>query len=456
MSSNRGNSEDAQTSTKPLSTKLNRVSKIAKQNPEFRFKTLAHLITVELLMWAFQELRKNAAAGVDGLTAEEYAADLKRNIEGLHCRLKEGRYQAQPLRRVYIEKEDGKKRPLSIPVLEDKIAQRAVVAILNRIYERDFLDCSYGYRNGRGPHDAVNAIQEKAVYGRVNLVLEADIQDYFGTIVRKDLMQMLQKRIADKNILKLIGKWLRVGVIEDSRLLVTENGTYQGSVISPLLANIYLHEVLDRWMEEVVKPRLKSEVHLYRFADDFVICLQYPADATRLMEVLPKRFGKYGLTLHPKKTKLLQFGRFARERQMGRKPETFTFLGFTYYCSKTRNGKFTVKLKTASKRLRRSLSRIKEWCRTHRNIPVSTQSKALGMMMRGHYQYYGRKSNFPSLRKFYRAVLRIWQRWLSRRSNNGYICWSKFHRLLKKYPLPLPRITEGKVGKQLSLIGDLI
>lgn len=353
------------------------------------------------------------------------------------------------MRRVYIAKEDGKQRPLSIPVLEDKIVQKSVAEILGRVYEMDFLDCSYGYRPHTGAHKAVNFIQETVTLRKVNFILEADIKDYFGSIVRKDLIEILKRRIQDPVILRLIGKWLRAGVIDDGRLLVSENGTVQGSIISPILANIYLHEVLDTWTNKVVKPYFNGEMYLCRYADDFVLGFQYWQDAKRFEQVLHKRFAKFGLVLHPDKTKLIEFGRFARERKGGIKPETFQFLGFTFFCSATRQRKFCVKLKTSAKRMRRSLTRVGEQCRSMRHQAFKDQSRHLAAILTGHYQYYGRKSNMRSLRKFYRAVNRIWYKWLCRRGS-GYLTWDRFQKLRKKFPLPMPRITENEKGVQLS------
>lgn len=443
-----GNKDRASTRV-ALSTQLSRLSVISKEQPDFTFKTLGHLINEEMLTRSFYALKKSAAAGADGVTAADYEKNLRLNIADLYLRLRANRYRAQPLRRVYIAKEDGKQRPLSIPALEDKIVQRAVAEILGRIYEMDFLDCSYGYRPKRSAHDAVNFIQEKSAFGKVNFIFEADIRDYFGSIVRSQLMTILKKRVADKVILRLIGKWLQAGVIDDGKLLLSEQGTHQGTIISPILANIYLHEVLDGWVAKEVRPRFNGEMHLCRFADDFVIGFQYWADAKRFEAVLAKRFAKYGLTLHPDKTKLMEFGRYASERRKGKKPETFQFLGFTFYCTLTRNQKFTVKLKTASKRLRRSLNRIGKWCKVNRHLSIKLQSQKLGPMLSGHYQYYGRRSNFPSLRKFYHAVLNRWYKWLCRRGS-GYLTWKKFLRILTRYPLPLPRITEQPKSSQLG------
>lgn len=443
----------------PLSTKLNRISETAKQYPTYQFRTLAHLINVEMLGESFHQLRKDAAAGVDKITVKDYQRNLGENLEGLHKRLCKRQYRAQPLRRVYIDKEDGKKRPLSIPVLEDKLAQKAISEILSRIYEQDFLSCSFGYRPKRNAHDAINAIRQKITMGKVSYVLEADIQDYFGSIVRETLKGMLEKRIMDRDVLRLIGKWLRVGVVEDGKLLLSEDGTYQGSTISPLLANVYLHEVLDLWVEKVVKPRMRGEISLYRFADDFVACFQYQSDAVRFQQVLPKRFAKYGLTLHPDKTRLINFGRFALGKSNGnrkRKPETFNFLGFTFYCGKSREGKFSVKVKTMSKRLRRGLLRIAKWCRNNRHQPLNEQQKRLEAILRGHYEYYGLRSNHRSLDNFYQGVIKLWWKWLGRRSRSPTMTWEKFITTLKRYPLPRPCITQGKRRNQLMLFGEFV
>lgn len=439
-----------------LSTKLNRVAEKARKDPGFQFRTIAHLIDVGMFLEAFGELRKDAAAGIDGMTAVEYGRNLRANLTGLHRRMKEGRYRAQPLRRVYIQKEDGKERPLAIPVLEDKIAQKAVVNLLSRIYEQDFLPCSYGYRPRRGAHDALDDIWKHTMSGRVNYVLEADIQDYFGSIVRSELQEMLQKRIGEKSLHRLIGKWLRVGVIEDGRLLTSEDGTHQGSVISPLLANIYLHEVLDLWVERMVKPVMRGEVRLFRFADDFIVCFERRDDAERFQQVLPKRFAKYGLKLHPEKTRLIEFGRrkWGESRRTGRKPPTFNFLGFTHYCGNSREGRFVVKVKTMGKRLGRKLKEVYQWCRRNRHLWVRVQWQRLSEVLRGHYQYYGRRTNYMGLDRFYRAVRRLWRKCLGRRSNDGYLTWERYNRLLRRYPLPVPRITRG-AGVQTVLIGEM-
>jgi RNA-directed DNA polymerase len=378
-----------------MSTELQRISELAKQDHTLQFTSLAHLLTVEMLGEAYRRLRKDASPGVDGLTAQEYERDLAGNLEGLHRRLREGRYRAQPVRRVFIE-QDGKRRPLGIPALEDKIVQRAVVSILDAIYEQDFLPCSYGYRPGRGPQDALNEVFRVIVVGKGNYVLEVDIKGYFQNIVHEHLMAFLRQRVKDGSLLRLIGKWLRAGVLEDGRLLPVTNGISQGAVVSPVLANVYLHYVLDEWMETVVKPRMRGEMHLIRYADDLITCFQHREDAERVAGVLRKRFAKYGLELHDEKTRLIPFGRFAEERLRGQgqhKPLTFDFLGFTHICARGRNGRFTVHVRTARKRMRRAMKRMAEWCRDHRHWSIPEQHRALSRALLGHYAYYGRTSN---------------------------------------------------------------
>jgi len=427
-----------------MSTELERISELAKQDHTLQFTSLAHLLTIERLGEAYQRLRKDASPGVDGLTAQEYEQDLAGNLQAMHRRLREGRYRAQPVRRVYIE-QDGKRRPLGIPALEDKIVQRAVVSILEAIYEQDFLPCSFGYRPGRGAQDALNEVFRAIVVGKVNYVLEVDIKGYFQNIVHEHLMAFLQQRIKDSSFLRLIGKWLQAGVLEEGRLLPVTKGTSQGAVISPILANVYLHYVLDEWMETVVKPRMRGEINLIRYADDLIICFQHEEDAERVVGVLRKRFAKYGLELHEEKTRLIPFGRFAEERlraQGQHKPPTFDFLGFTHICGRSRNGRFTVHVRTARKRLRRAMKRMAEWCRDHRHWSIPEQHRALSQALRGHYAYYGRVSNYASLATFLHFTTETWFKWLRRRSQRRRLSWAKYHDLLRRYALPRPHVTQ--------------
>jgi len=425
-----------------MSTKLDRLSELAKEDPKRRFFSIAHLITPEALYAAFRGLRKDASAGVDGVTHEEYQKDAERNIRRLHQRLKDGRYQAQPLRRVYIPKESGKQRPISIPALEDKIVQKATVEVLNAIYEQDFLNCSYGFRPGRGQHQALDEVKRVICTRSTGWILELDITAYFDSIVREQLMEMIEKRISDRSVLQLIRKWIQVGVIDEGKFLVSETGTGQGQTISPLLANIYLHYSLDQWFEEVVKPRLRSEAHEIRFADDAILCFHYREDAEKVKNVLPKRFAKYGLTLHPEKTRLVEFGRYAEERakRQGKKPSTFDFLGLTHICAHSRRGEFIVQVRTMRKRLRRSLTAVGAWCRENRHAPVGEQQKTLNAKLRGHYQYYGRPTNSQCLGQFYRGTCKLWYKWLNRRTRGSRLTWENYNALLRRHPLLQPRI----------------
>src|SRR6266849_3790005 len=426
-------------------TNIDRIAELAKEDPKRQFFSIAHLITVEKLYEAFRSLRREASAGIDGVTYAEYETNAEENIRQLHQRLKEGKYRAQPLRRVYIPKEDGKQRPISIPALEDKLVQKAAADLLNAIYEQDFLECSYGFRPGRGQRQALNEVGRVVCRRPTGWVLEIDIRSYFDSIVRSAFVEMIEKRVNDGSVLRLIQKWIKVGVIEDGKLLVSETGTGQGQPISPLLANIYLHYILDEWFEEVVKPRLKGEAHEIRFADDAILCFQHKEDAEKVLSVLPKRFEKYGLTLHPEKTRLIEFGRYAarKAKQQGKQPETFEFLGFTHMCARSRKGKFTVHVKTIGKRLRRGLKAIAAWCQKHRHEPVDEQRKTLNAKLRGHYQYYGRPTNYRSLQQFYRSVRRIWKEGLSRRTRGRWLTWDRYVAILRQHPLLLPRITHS-------------
>jgi RNA-directed DNA polymerase len=427
---------------------LGRITELAKEDPGRKFFSIAHLLTQEALYEAFSSLRKNASAGVDHVTYADYQKQAQQKIQELHERLKSNTYRAQPLRRIYIPKEDGKKRPISIPALEDKIVQRAVVELLTAIYEQDFLNCSYGFRPGRGAQDALDEVGRVICREPTSCVLELDITSYFDSIVREQLMEMIEKRISDASILRLIRKWINIGVIDDGRLLVSETGTGQGQIVSPLLANVYLHFVLDEWIERDVKPRLRGKVFEIRYADDAVLCFQYREDAEKVLQVLPKRFARFGLKLHPEKTRLVGFGReaLARASRAGTKPDAFDFLGLTHLCARSRRGKFTVHVKTMKKRLKRSLKGIGEWCREHRHDPVNKQQATLNAKLRGHYQYYGRPTNYRCLWQFYRGVRRTWKKWLGRRTRGKTLTWEIYAQLLQRHPLLRPRIAHPWAG----------
>ena len=425
-----------------ISTRLQRVAKLAREAPDMAFTSLAHHIDIEFLHEAYRRTRKSGAPGVDGRTADEYEAQLEANLRSLHERLKSGNYRAPPVRRVHIPKGDGRKtRPIGIPTFEDKILQRAVAMVLESVYEQDFLDCSYGFRPGRSAHQALEAVWKCLMDMRGGWVLEVDIQGFFDDLDHGHLRSFLDKRVRDGVLRRAIGKWLNAGVMEDGRLSCPESGTPQGGVISPLLANVYLHEVLDRWFETVVRPRLSGRATLVRYADDFVILFSEEADARRVMDVLPKRFGRYGLTLHPEKTRRIPF-RKPRHRPPGDKPGTgggpgtFDLLGFTHYWGRSRKGNWVVKRKTARTRLTRALKAINQWCRTHRHLPIVDQQRTLSQKLRGHYGYYGITGNSVAIAAYRDGVIRTWRKWLDRRSQKARMWWHRFWKLLERYPLP--------------------
>lgn len=432
-----------------MSTSLNRLTELAREDGQRQFSSIAHLLTREALDSAFRSLRKEASAGVDGVTYAEYDANAEDNLANLHDRLKSGRYRAQPLRRTYIPKDSGEARPIAIPALEDKIVQKATLALLNPIYEQDFRDCSYGFRPGRSAQQALDEVGRIICQQGTAYVLEADIRGYFDAIVREQLMELIEKRVRDGSILRLIRKWINVGVIDKGRLLITETGTGQGQIISPLLANVYLHYVLDEWFEQEVKPRLRGRAFEIRYCDDFILCFQYREDAERVLRALAKRFARYGLSLHPEKTRLLEFGRgaAANARRRGeKKPATFDFLGLTHICARSRRGRFTIHVRTMHKRLQRGFKHISDWCQRHRHEPVAAQGEMLKAKLRGHYQYYGRPTNYRRLWQFYRGVRRIWKKWLNRRTRGNTLNWATYAQLLERHPLLRPYIAHPWAG----------
>ncbi len=432
-------------SSKDVSTRLRRIAELAKQSPTMVMTTLAHHIDAELLREAYRRTRKNGAAGVDGQTGSDYGANLDENLDALLGRLKSGRYRAPPVKRVHIPKGDGRKtRPIGIPTFEDKVLQRAVAMVLEAVYEQDFLPCSHGFRPGRSPHDAVQALWEAMMDVGGGWVLEADIESFFDTLSHQHLRDFLDQRVRDGVLRRAIDKWLKAGVLEEGALRRSEDGTPQGGVISPLLANIYLHEVLDRWFAEVVQPRLRGEASLVRYADDFVIVFQRENDARKVMSVLPKRFGKYGLRLHPEKTRLLDF-----RRPSGPKPpkgRSFDLLGFTHFWAKSRKGNWVLKHKTSGSRFARAIKKVALWCKRHRHQPVAVQHQALTAKVRGHYQYFGITGNYRALARFVRQVEWAWFRWLGRRSDSASRLWTDFARTMRRYPLPAPRIARSRIA----------
>lgn len=366
--------------------------------------------------------------------------NLEANLQSLLTRVKTASYKAPPVRRVHIPKEQGT-RPIGIPTFEDKVLQRAFVMVLEAVYEHEFLDCSYGFRPGRSAHQALDAFWNQMMAMQGGWVLELDVRSYFDTVRHDQLRQLIERRVRDGLVLRHIGKWLKAGVLEEHALWRSEMGVPQGGVVSPMLANIYLHEVLDVWFEREVKPRLRGRAFLVRYADDAILGFSLQEDARRFLQVLQARFAKYGLALHPDKTRLVRFE--PKRRDGDDDPGTFDFLGFTHYWGTSRKGQRVIQRKTASNRLRRSLTRITQWCRAHRHDRLSTQHQVLVRKVRGHNGYYGITGNIRSLRLFRNAVERIWQRWLSRRSQRAAIKWERFGQLLRVFPLPEPQVTHS-------------
>lgn len=431
-------------------TKQVRIAELAQQMPGTALRSLSHHMDLDWMREAYRRTRKDGAVGVDGQTADTYAEHLEDNLRSLLDRAKSGdQYRAPPVRRVHIPKGDGSQtRPIGIPTFEDKVLQRAVVMLLEPIYEQDFYNFSYGFRPERSPHDALEALYEGLWDMKGGWVLDADIRDYFGTIGRKELQDLTGQRVADGVVKRLIGKWLRAGVQEEGVVHHPDAGTPQGGVISPILSNIYLHEVLDRWWAEDVLPRLRGKAFLIRFADDFVMVFSEREDAERVYAVLPKRFERYGLTIHPDKTKLIDFRRPRRDGT-GTKPGSFDFLGFTHHWGQSRRGSQILKRKTAKGRFSRGLKAVKAWARRARHIPIAKQARTLGQKLRGHFNYYGLRGNSASIQRFAYEVRRIWKKWLDRRSQRARMTWEKFNRLLQRYPLPPARLRERP--KQLRL-----
>lgn len=422
-------------------TKLRRIAELASHHPERVFMSIGHVMDVELLREAYRRTRKDGAVGVDGQTAAEYERELEANLQRLLDRLKAGTYRAPPVRRVDIPKGDGSTtRPIGIPTFEDKIAQRAVAMVLEAVYEQDFEDCSYGFRPGRNAHEALRALRAELMRHRSGCwVIEVDIRRFFDELDHRQLKRVLDQRVTDGVLRRLVHKWLHAGVMQEGQLRRPERGTPQGGVISPLLANVFLHEVMDGWFARDVCPRLRGRGRMFRFADDIVVVLERQEDARRLMEALPKRFGKYGLSLHADKTRCLRFAPPGPDHSgSSSSGGSFSFLGFTHHWAKSRKGRWVVKQRTAKDRMARALKAINAFCCRHRHDPVVAQRDALARKLRGHYNYYGITGNYAALARFYRQVLRIWRQWLCRRSNDARRPWEWFNALLKRLPLPTP------------------
>jgi RNA-directed DNA polymerase len=425
-----------------VSTKQRQIAELARQHPERVFIALNHYLDYEWLRRAYELTRKDGAVGIDGVTAQAYERNLRANLQDLLERMKSGRYQAPPVRRAYLPKEDGTYRPLGIPTFEDKIAQRAIVMLLVPIYEQDFRACSFGFRPGRSAHHALERLRDDIMERQGKWIPDLDIANYFGTIEHRYLRAALDKRVKDGVVRRLIDKWLKAGVLEQGTLTHPEEGTPQGGVASPLLANIFLHYVLDVWVEDRVAPRLKGRSSLIRFADDAVGVFEDREDCERVHRALEQRLVQFGLTLHPTKTRIVDF-RFVRERDKRSGQHTgsaFDFLGFTHVWKRSRRGMWVVLRKTAKTRYARALRRVSAYCKRHRHDRLPEQHQQLCRRLLGHYAYYGTTGNSKSIRAFAHQVARIWQKWLKRRSGRRKLTWAKFNRLLERFPFPPPRI----------------
>jgi group II intron reverse transcriptase/maturase len=434
---------------------LERVRQAARKDRKQRFTALLHHVyDVERLCAAYFALQREAAPGVDGETWRHYGAALETNLQDLSERLQRGAYRAKPVRRAYIPKADGRQRPLGVPALEDKVVQRAVVEVLNAIYEPDFLGCSYGFRPGRSPHQALDALAVGIFTKKVGWVLDADIRGFFDTLDHGWLVKFIEHRVADRRVVRLIQKWLNAGVLEDGKRTQSEVGTVQGGSISPLLANIYLHYVFDLWVQRWRRREARGDVVVVRFADDFVVGFQHRTDAERFLIELRARMATFGLELHPDKTRLLEFGRYAAVNRAARglgKPETFNFLGFTHICGKTRKGGFTVLRQTMRQRWQAKLKALKLALRRRMHLPIPELGRYLRVVVLGHVRYYGVPLNYPSISAFRWAVAMLWWRTLCRRSQTGWVSWSRMCRYIARW-LPPARICHPYPGVRLGVV----
>jgi len=435
-------------------TKQQRIAELAGDAPDMSFTNLAHHIDINWLHKAYALTRKDGAVGVDGQTADDYEIHLRDNLRDLLNRAKSGTYVAPPVRRVHIPKagSPGETRPLGIPTFEDKILQRAVLMVLEPVYEADFLDASHGFRPGRGAHGALDSLWKQAMNLGCCWIVDVDLRKFFDTIDHGHLREFLKRRVRDGVIVRLIGKWLNAGVLEEGVHTTPETGAPQGGVLSPLLSNMFLHYVLDQWFDKEVRPRLKGEAFLIRYADDFVIGVAREDDARRIMDVLPKRMSKYGLTVHPEKTRLVRFHPEESPDTESRgggasSPKTFDFLGFTHYWGRARKGGWVIKRKTARSRLKRALQALANWCRDQRHQPLPVQHRTLKQKLQGHYGYYGIVGNFFSLQEFLEGAREIWKRWLSRRRRAGRMTWKEFLLLEQRYELPKARVVHSLLSR---------
>jgi RNA-directed DNA polymerase len=421
-----------------VSSKLQKIAEQAAHYPNCVFTTLVHLIDFDFLHEAYHRTRKDAAPGLDGVTAEEYSQHLEENLQDLYERVRNGGYKAPPVKRAWLDKEDGSKRAIGVPEFEDKVLQRAVSMILGAIYEQDFHDFSYGFREGRSAHQALTALRENCMNMGIAVIVDVDIRGFFDNLDRSKLREIIKQRVNDGAILRLIGKWFNAGVMEGKTMRYPDKGTVQGGVISPVLSNIFLHHVLDEWYVKTVKPRLKGRSFLIRFADDFTIGCELEEDAKRIMEALPKRFAEFNLAINSEKTKLVSFRKpDHKDRTKGN--GTFDFLGFTHYWAKSLRGNWVIKRKTSRKRLLRAKRRLWLWCRNNKHTSIEEQHQTLCQKLLGHYQYYGIRCNMRKLESIFRFTQNAWHYWLSRRGGKKGN-WDKFRKMLVNYLLPGPRI----------------
>lgn len=429
-----------------ISTRLYEIAELARRRPGEALTTLSHHIDEALLGEAYRQTRKDGAVGIDNETAAEFSRELPTRLKDLLGRFKSGQYRAPAVRRVYIPKASGGVRPLGIPTFEDKVLQRAVAMVLGAVYEQEFLPCSYGFRPGRSAHTALSALREHLTELQGGWVLEVDIRSFFDTIDHRLLQKILARRVRDGVLQRIIGKWLNAGVMEGGSWTHAAAGTPQGGVISPLLANVYLHEVLDQWFERVVKARLQGRAYLVRYADDFVMVFENYRDAKDVWKALPRRFGSHGLELHPDKTRLVRFKRPPLNAgpkgrgQLGSPPQTFDFLGFTIHWGRNIRRWWVVMYRTAKTRLRRAIKAVWEWCRRWRHLPLAQQHKKLVLKVRGHFNYFGVPGNGRQVHRLYSAVRWSWRYWLDRRSQSRSMSWPRYLKLLERLPLPFPKL----------------
>ena len=422
-------------------TKQQWIAEQAREHPDRVFTSLHHLMDIDWMHEAYRRTRKDGAAGIDGVTAADYETELEANLESLLNRIKSGRYYAPPVRRHYIPKADGRRRPLGIPTLEDKVAQRALLMLMEPIYEADFLPCSYGFRPGRSAHDALEALRSGIMEEGHRWVIDADITEYFDSIEHGQLRSILDLRIKDGVVRRMIDKWLKAGVLEENTVRRSTTGAPQGGVLSPMLANIFLHHVLDEWFEGEVKPRLRGACQLVRFADDCVLTFTDCEDGKRMLAVLGKRLGRYGLVLHETKTRYVDFRPQCRHEHEPNR--TFDFLGFTHVWGKSRRGKSVVRRVTAKSRYARAVKMVYDWCKRNRHAPLAQQQEHLARVIRGHCNYYGLTGNGKRLAWFRNQVIRTWRKWLSRRRRAGHLTWDRMNELLRRHPLPPAKVTRS-------------